>query len=330
MNVTYYSMVEKGKRARNEDAVITLSLGPETFFFAVADGMGGVKGGNIASNLILDKIESSLYNYFHNHSISHLTLKNILNDVFHTAHNSLSDYIKENPEYKGMGTTLTVLLIHQNKYVWGNIGDSRIYINTNHDVCRITKDHNLLEDIEDEGITQNYTPGHNFGNVLTRVIDGGFDNPDIFPVSEPYRTFLNKTTWLLCSDGLIVNKADDYNDYLAKEFLKNDTIKTTSHRLVNNALKEGSTDNISLILVQASPKTEEADKKTIRIRSTRKKHKSAKLLLIALAVLSIAAAGIFAMSYFDIISLREIGGILSKLINKIKNIPGSIFKVYFV
>ncbi len=324
MNVTYYSIVDKGKRARNEDAVITLSLGPEIYFFAVADGMGGAKGGDIASNLILDRIKSRLYDHFRNHSISHSPLKLILKDVFHTAQDSLSDYIIENPEYKGMGTTLTALLMHENKYVWGNIGDSRIYISINDDVCRITKDHNLLEDTGEDNVPVSYPMGHYAGNVLTRVIDGNFEHADIFPVTEPYRTFSNNTMWVLCSDGLIVNKTDDYNDYLAKEIHKKDSIQTIAQRLVKNALKNGSTDNISVILVQAQALPEVTEKKTIRIKSRRKKSRIVKLLLSIIAGMLIVAAGFVIKNYFDIISLKEIGAKIIHVINKIKDIAVSI------
>ncbi len=326
MDVTYYSLVEKGKRAKNEDAVITMRLGPNTFFFAVADGMGGVKGGDIASNLILDNIKILLEQHFTDQSVSHSSLKFLLEQVFHTANKSLAEYIKTNPEYNGMGTTLAALLIHEDQYVWGNIGDSRIYVSANGDVCRITNDHNMLEDKQGSDIPSHYAIANKLGNVLTRVIDGSFENADLFPAREPYRIINNNTIWIICSDGLIINKAEDYNEYLGSQLNKKDSLKTIAQRLVREALKNGSSDNISVILVKAQVLKSETSKETIRIKPNKRQRKGPRLLLIAITALAIIALGLFVLDYFDIISLREISKKGMSLINIIREKALSILQ----
>lgn len=98
----------------------------EVYFFAVADGMGGYKGGSLASRLVVEAIEQLVRKAFDQQN-KVVTLQSVLSEIFEKAQQAVREGAAQNPELTGMGSTLTCLLIHQNRYVWGNVGDSRYH-----------------------------------------------------------------------------------------------------------------------------------------------------------------------------------------------------------
>lgn len=251
-NYRYYGVSEKGRRHRNEDAVLTLKLDENTFFFAIADGMGGMSGGEIASQLAIGKITDELLVQANAAGFSPSRLKEILIHLFQLAQKEIKDYVETHEELKGMGTTLAAILIHKDQYVWGNIGDSRIYNLTKGKVSRLTVDHNLLEDTEHklgEGEFENLP--EQYKHALTRVIDGNDSIPDIFPTDKPWLPVEKDTTWIICSDGLIMDKQEDYNQLLFRLANKVNEPQHLAQRLVSHALEHGSNDNVSVVVVKS-------------------------------------------------------------------------------
>ncbi len=289
MDIFHHSISDKGKRATNQDALLSLHLGPGTFYFAVADGMGGAKGGDIASNLVLQSVEKYLNDYFSNNYVNADSLKTILNETYIRAHDAISDYIISNPDHEGMGTTLTSLLIMGKHCVWGNLGDSRIYqINNNH-VRRITKDHNYLEDNASVDIQNMAVIPPQLANVLTKVLDGSYSQADIYPWDAAYQTINDNTMWLICSDGLITNKQENHEDYLGKMIKRYPRLNILAENLTKQALEAGSTDNISIILIQAKDTRESSGSTTRKIKPARSPKKKYQYLIIGiLLILTIA------------------------------------------
>jgi serine/threonine protein phosphatase PrpC len=239
---------EKGKRENNEDAYAALSIGNTAFLLAIADGIGGKDGGEIASKIVISAISEYFINTFKNNG-SGINLKNSLGNAFLLAQATISDYIIKSPELKGMGTTLTVLLLDDKKYVWGNIGDSRLYLIQNEGINLITVDHTHIADyLKSGGEELPKKVLDHYGNIITRIVDGGNDTPDIYPLDNECNLLQEDDIFLLCSDGLIVDKTIDMGHFFSHIIKKNIPLSKISDNLVKWALENGSDDNISIVL----------------------------------------------------------------------------------
>ncbi len=149
---------------------------------------------------------------------------------------------------QGMGSTLSCILIHNDRFVWGNLGDSRIYHFTEDKFVRITKDHTQIEEFaaaENKKVSQEMV--HNFGHLLTRTINGGSDKPDIYPKSLPFQTLKKGDGFLLCSDGLLINKYGNDEERFLNCFVETETINDFVENLITNTYEMGSEDNITCI-----------------------------------------------------------------------------------
>jgi PPM family protein phosphatase len=262
---------EKGKREANEDSCTAQRIGDETYFLAVADGMGGKKGGEIASKLVISNISEYLKKTFKK-NISDNDLKGIISEAFLIAQNAISSFNFNNPSLKGMGTTLSLLLVHNKSYAWGNIGDSRIYLAGNTDIKLITEDHTFISDYLKSGRKE--LPANvlaSYSNIVTKIIDGGKDEPDIYPSIKKCNLLEEGNIFLLCSDGLIIDKSIDLSHIFYNIISKNGSLRRISRNLVKWALENGSDDNISVVIgkygISSNRKDDEdeEDYKTVRI-----------------------------------------------------------------
>ena len=112
----YYSLSFVGRRKNNQDSCIVLKPSHNSMFLAVADGMGGAAGGDVASKSVIDSAQRFLKEKFKG-EVRPEHLKDILTGIFYSSQNDISKKIKENTELIGMGTTLTCVLILDNKFV---------------------------------------------------------------------------------------------------------------------------------------------------------------------------------------------------------------------
>jgi len=258
-----------GLRHNNEDCCVARRISKNVFFFAVADGMGGKAGGEIASRIVLDAVCEYLTDEFGRENAEE-KVKEIMAKSFLVAQTAVADYITSFPDLRGMGTTMAAVLVCNQKFVCGNIGDSRIYLFSDRSVSQITEDHTYIQDFKSKqneplpkAVIQRYQ------NVVTRIIDGGFDKPDIFPMERGFYEFKGGDVLLLCSDGLIVDKMCDYTFFLKETLGKSHSLKRTARYLVEWALTNGSEDNISVVLGSYGSangeSTENENQETIRI-----------------------------------------------------------------
>jgi serine/threonine protein phosphatase PrpC len=239
---------EKGLRSHNEDNCVAHRIGRDTFILAVADGMGGKAGGELASRLAISSVIEYLDTEFKD-TRKEKNLKVILEKSFLVAQNAIADHNASHPDLRGMGTTLTALLIDHNRYVWGNLGDSRIYMLTEGKLNLITEDHTYLRDFiikQKKELPQSII--NQYKNVVTKIIDGGVDKPDVFPSDKEWNELKQGDLFLLCSDGLIVDKMGDLTRIFKEIIGSNANLKDISKKLVEWALENGSDDNISVVL----------------------------------------------------------------------------------
>jgi serine/threonine protein phosphatase PrpC len=235
----------QGRRQTNQDSCLIYNSG-DLKFYAIADGMGGMAAGAIASQKVLETAKEILTT---SEDTTKSDLKSLLKRIFTGADNAIRKITSINPEYMGMGTTLTCLLAKGNAYVYGNIGDSRLYFYNGSTVTQLTEDHTYVE----KYIRQFGHPVPldvlNMKHVIYKAINGEHDDPDIFPLNEPYSTFSDGDTFLICSDGMLTETEEDQK-FLIKRFLTGlPTLQQAAEQLICEAYHNGSTDNISVLLL---------------------------------------------------------------------------------
>ena len=226
-------------RANNQDS----SFAGE-HLIAICDGMGGHAGGDTASSIAI-------------RSLAHIeqddtggnveTISRMMETSVMAAHDAIVGKAKRERKLAGMGTTVTAVALVAGYWVVAHIGDSRAYLLRDGHLSRITCDHSYVQHLIDTGrITPAEAKNHPQRNVVMRVL-GDFDidpHPDI-----SIRKAHPADRWLLCSDGLC-------------GVLEDSTIKETmtaladqgecAQRLVQMALRAGSTDNVTAVIADAT------------------------------------------------------------------------------
>lgn len=234
---TFY-LSDPGKvRTHNEDNVTILNNNNEEFLLAVADGMGGHKAGEVASKIAIDHLvdEFNKLTTFGSKENAIEWLRNIVVEI----NNMIFDYTNNNPNSKGMGTTL-VLALKTNDYIlFGNIGDSSGYVVKNQKLHKVTKDHTLVNLLVSTGeLTEEEARYHPRKNVLMRAL--GANDPieiDIFDVDP------NIEGIFLCSDGLTNMLSEEQIEKILNSDLP---IEEAVVKLIKKSNSRGGTDNITI------------------------------------------------------------------------------------
>ena len=243
----YFGRTDIGReRSTNEDAFLILEF-PPFYFFGVADGMGGHAAGEVASSLAFLSVRS-----FVQENLAGLQGMEPSSDNFFTF---ISNMISEanykiwqdsqaNAKQHGMGTTLTLLLLHANHYYIGHVGDSRAYRVRGEEILQLTRDHSLVgEMVENGSLAIDEAFHHPQRNILTRALGtntdvsmdfyhGGFEEGDIF---------------ILCTDGLTSFVTGKEIRGVCRDGRGAIEIADT---LINMANTKGGLDNITVIVVK--------------------------------------------------------------------------------
>jgi len=264
-----------GRRGNNEDNFCTAQINDDLLILAVADGMGGTVAGERASKLAIDTLlETFTDNDYIRDSI---WLKNLLRSAYAEIQKRIAQEVEDDPSLAGMGTTLTVALVVEDRHViFSNLGDSRMYILNKGIFQQTTKDHSYIQEYQDKNngfISQEII--QNYSNFITKSLDGGKDVPDIFPVKEDFLKLKKGTLILLCTDGLILYQREE-SKLLRNIILDLHDIRATSKVLIENAHKRGSSDNITVILYEYGKHKRNSQILRI-IHKLRKKKKSTQL-----------------------------------------------------
>lgn len=231
-------------RSMNQDSLLVSENNDKGLnLYILADGMGGYKGGEIASKVAVTAVEKYITEKFDSISKDKESILDLIDDSIDFANSAIYEESEQDEELQDMGTTLEVLLIYKNKVYIGHIGDSRIYRIRKNRMKKITTDHSYVEKlIQDGEITREEAYNHPKKNLLIKAL--GTDK-----VAQPdlLYTMLNKNDVLLmCSDGLtnMIREDDILDTILSKEALED-----TTEILVNKANEAGGLDNISVIVI---------------------------------------------------------------------------------
>lgn len=227
-------------RQNNEDAVQFFSPtgDRQTGLAIVADGMGGHKAGEVASQTAVDTIgELCLAGNFVN---PQQTLVN----AYLEANRRIFSHASADIDCRGMGTTATTLMIAKGMGCYAHVGDSRLYRIRNLQIEQMTRDHTLVAQLLEYGmITPDQAKDHPNKNVLTNVLG---TNPEVVvDVSEVLFPIWIGDTFLLCSDGLF----DKISDHEIMHIIADSSPEKACRALINSAICKGGNDNISVIVL---------------------------------------------------------------------------------
>jgi len=237
----YFYLTDPGKvRERNEDSVLIIKNDFDEYLLVVADGMGGHTGGEIASNIVVNKIGKRF------EEIGRIGSKddtiNWIKEIVGEANAALYKYTSENPESAGMGTTLVLALYTKDFLLFGNIGDSSGFVYKDNKLFKVTKDHTLVNLLIATGeLTEEEAKFHPKKNVLMKAL--GAVNPaevDIFDVEN------NVDGILLSSDGLTNMLSVSQIENVLKMDI---SIEEKTKKLIMKSNNRGGTDNISVVLL---------------------------------------------------------------------------------
>ena len=197
-------------REKNEDAIYTDKSGSSNLPIkaGIFDGMGGHKKGEVASLIASEVMDDSLVD---------------ISDYVNLANKNILDYQNEHSEATGMGTTMTIVEIDQEKVLHlAHVGDSRCYVLNNRNLIQLTKDENV--------------PGYQ--NVLTQALG----SKEKLKIQTKDFQLTSGDVVFLCTDGV-------YNE-IGDEYLKNKLLDgVTAESLISEVLLQNPKDNISAIII---------------------------------------------------------------------------------
>ncbi|MEO2095717.1 MAG: PP2C family serine/threonine-protein phosphatase [Brachybacterium sp.] len=241
-------------RSNNQDSAYAGS-----HLLVVADGMGGHAGGDVASSVAIGRLAS-------------LDSETPASDIVATLEESVLEANQEilrrardEPQLRGLGTTITALLRAEGKFALAHIGDSRAYLLRDGETVQITKDHTFVQRLLDEGrLTEDEAERHPQRSVLMRVLGDVDADPEL---DLSLRAAHVGDRWLLCSDGLSGLVSLDTIDATLKDI---EDPGECADALVQLALKGGGPDNITCIVadvvdLDALPRGVEAPSTTPQI-----------------------------------------------------------------
>jgi serine/threonine protein phosphatase PrpC len=215
----------------------------------VADGMGGHQAGEVASSLTVETIEDFLLNTLKRFSDLQVTeeqsaLKE-LQSALRQADARIFEETARHPEWRGMGTTLTLAFATNWKLFVAHAGDSRCYLFSKNELHHLTKDHTVVAELIRQGaLSPEDGLRHSSRHVVTNVLGG--NDPGVRV--ELHKLDLNpEDVVLLCSDGLTEMLSDDQMAAILRE---EPEPKRACERLVAEANKQGGRDNITIIVAR--------------------------------------------------------------------------------
>jgi PPM family protein phosphatase len=232
-------------REKNEDSFsIIRNQDDGSVVIIVADGMGGHRAGGMASKLTCDMVEHEFQQRIQKGNIVDENIEELLKQITEKANRELLDVASKDDETKGMGTTLTVMVLAGHELIISHVGDSRVYFAGETGLEQITVDHSYVQELLDNGtITWEEALTHPSRNVITRAI-GGDQSID----TDIYRRNINpKEMFLACTDGL-TNMLTDEEIY---DVIQGEgDVSCKAKALIDLANNKGGTDNITVVLVQ--------------------------------------------------------------------------------
>ena len=245
------------KRQNNEDGLLvvdlngqanidqpveaTIALGSPGLLLAVADGMGGHRSGEVASQLCIKTLPRVLRSALQTVDSGSTQTSAALAQAVEKASEIISEEAAQNPAHEGMGTTLTAALLRDMHLDVAQVGDSRAYLVRGERLTQLTTDQTVANYML--ALRQDLPPDSRLGEMLVQAV-GAQSDVDVVLTSDDLE---NGDFLLLCSDGL-------YKVVSSSEILEIvqglASLKTKAERLVARANENGGPDNVTVILAE--------------------------------------------------------------------------------
>lgn len=240
VNADYYAETNIGRvRLSNEDNVTVVANSKGQYLMVVCDGMGGANKGDYASKITIDMLVESFNDkprFLSEHS-AFIWLANMIKKI----NSKLYDDASKSPDYHGMGTTLTAVMLVNNHLIVGQIGDSRAYLVKDGKLEQITEDQSYVGYLYRTGqIKKEEIATHPKRNLLTNAV-GNLPSINIDIRIYPYR----KEKVLLCSDGLYNNVSETTIENILNN---SDSAAQKVNELISIANANGGSDNIAIVI----------------------------------------------------------------------------------
>ena len=237
-----FAKTDIGKlRDMNQDSFYISSPEDKIQLFIVADGMGGYKGGEIASKLAVETSRKYIINNFDLIDHDRETILKLIKSAIEYANFVVFEKSRENPELTNMGTTIDVCLILSNKVYIGHVGDSRVYRKRKDFFRKLTTDHSYVQKLVSDGtITKEEAYNHPKKNMLIKALGcSSFVEPDVL-----VKGFLKDDILLMCSDGLTnMVKEEEISRIISENPID------ACYKLINKANDNGGIDNITAVII---------------------------------------------------------------------------------
>lgn len=236
------------KRPHNEDRV---AADPPHGIAVLADGMGGHKGGEIASALAVETVTRELANRLPGVGTespddeAYAPESLLARDVVTEANTIVYETARTQPQYEGMGTTLVVALFYDDRLTLAHVGDSRAYRFRSGKLEQLTRDHTLMQELIDRGF---YTPEEARASLNRNIVTRALGTEESVNTDLQEEIALPGDLYLLCSDGL--------NDMVDDETIRltldrfGDNLEAAADRLIEEANGNGGQDNVSVVLTR--------------------------------------------------------------------------------
>jgi len=230
-----------GQIIHDQPVEATIPLGSNGLLLAVADGMGGHRSGEVASQLCIKTLPRVFLSALQTGDSGPTQASTVLVQAVETASQVISDEAAQNPAHEGMGTTLTAALLRNMHVDVAQVGDSRAYMVRRETLTQLTTDQTVANYML--AMHQELPPDSRVGEMLVQAV-GAQSNVDVVLTSSELE---NGDVLLLCSDGL-------YKAVSSSEILETVqglvSLKAKAERLVARANENGGPDNVTVILAE--------------------------------------------------------------------------------
>jgi PPM family protein phosphatase len=250
------SAIDCGGRDYQEDALVTdFHVGDDFGMLVLADGMGGHAAGNVASNIVVTTTFHYLKRLAAEFSGSEGTLPETIKGAVICANEAVGEHVRDNPDTKGMGSTVVAAVLVGAKIYWTSVGDSPLYLLRDGELSRINQDHSMAPQIDymvksgmmSEEQAANHPNRHCLTSALTGTAIARIDTP-----SEGF-DLRNGDILVISSDGLQY-LTDDEIKHLIEQNRRSDARRIASELMKSVlGLDDPSQDNVSLAVVKVEP-----------------------------------------------------------------------------
>ncbi len=229
-------------RQANEDGYDFGSFDDGTSWAVVCDGMGGVRGGQIASSLVTEMVSDKIRKCY-NKLMPVYSFENIFLSTITTANVIVNDRSFTDTEFQGMGTTIVAAIVKDTQACIAHVGDSRVYKLNSEGITQLTKDHSLAQEMLDSGqITKEEFENYPKKNIITRAL--GIDEK--VEIDFDFTDVTEGDLLLLCTDGLsgLLSDEEIYDIY------RNTDFELLCDEYIKAANEKGGYDNITAVVMK--------------------------------------------------------------------------------